>query len=974
MSEEKHKAINKAISGHSTPLSKATHSIENEEIFRRMFEDNNVAMLLYEPSTGQILDANPSAIRFYGYSREKFLSLRVQDLYAIPPEEFFAKLLEMAAQGFTGNVKASHKLANGETREVEVHTTPIITSGKVINFSIICDATNKTRDQQENTSSSKHAVPIEKKIEEGPERGNILEKASAANEETKTNLPIPSFEGSTPREISPKLESKSSNTGNLSHIIQENTVADDEKLFRLIAENTSAAVFIYQDDKIFYVNAACVQMLGYDKSELIGKNFWEIIHPDFRDLEKELGIARQRGENVPSHYEVKLIKKSGKELWVDLTAYVINYGNKPTVFTTVFDTTAQRSARQELEEREEHYRTLIDISPDAVMVQSEGKIIYLNQAATKLLGIDSPEKAVGKSITEFVHPRSIPAVTSFFDTVAKSYRRAELSDEKFLRPDGTSFDAELVSAPIMYFDKPAYEVIVRDVTNRKHAIEQLRLQSIALNTAANAIVITDRNGIIIWANRAFEKLTGYTPSEFLNNKIGNIVRSGKHDEKFYKDLWETILSGKTWHNEIINRRKDGSLYTEDMTITPVMDESGTITNFVAIKQDITESKMLEEQIIQTQKLESIGELAGGVAHDYNNILGVILGYAELLKRKLGDDSRAHQSIEAILAATRRGTDLTKQLLAFAQKGMISPEVLNINSVIESILGILQRIVGENIKIDFIPDRNLWNVKIDPSQLNQMLADLAANARDAIEKTGTITIKTSNVELDELYARLHVGFATGKYVLLTFSDTGKGMDQETLERVFEPFFTTKPKGQAKGLGLSTVYGIVKRCKGNITVSSKPGAGTTFNIYLPRFYEENVNMGASFSDELLMGTETILVVEDQADLLQLVKANLEELGYKVMTAISPNEALLLSKTYPSTIHLLLTDVIMPTMSGKELSDEITKTRPEIKTIFMSGYSANVLAPRGVLNKGIHFLQKPFTFDELAKKVREVLKSKV
>ena len=286
-----------------------------------------------------------------------------------------------------------------------------------------------------------------------------------------------------------------------------------------------------------------------------------------------------------------------------------------------------------------------------------------------------------------------------------------------------------------------------------------------------------------------------------------------------------------------------------MTIAPVVDENGVTTHFVAIKQDLTERKAIEDQLLQSQKLESIGELAGGVAHDYNNILGVILGYTELLMRKLGDENQARYCIDAILSATKRGADLTKQLLTFAQKGIISPEVLNINSAIETTIRMLQtiRIISENVKLDFVPGRNLWNVKMDPAQLNQILGNLTANARDAIGKVGTITIRTANIEVDEAFVHNHVGFAAGKYVMITFADTGRGMDQGTMERVFEPFFTTKSKRQARGLGLSTVYGIVKRYKGNISVSSKPGGGTTFNIYLPSFYEETSDTGENLSDK-------------------------------------------------------------------------------------------------------------------------------
>lgn len=746
----------------------------------------------------------------------------------------------------------------------------------------------------------------------------------------------------------------------------------DDAVFRLLVENTSAAIYIYQNNKIRYANAAFAAMVGYDEDELLEKNFWEVIHPDFRELEKELGIARQQGKIVPAHYEIKFIRKSGEEQWVDFTASIINCQDEHAVFATTYDIADRRIAKQKLEESEECYRLLVNGSLDAIMVQCEGELVYLNSAAFKLLGAESLNKLVGIPITEFVHPQSVAAVTALFNAIAKSHKRAELNDVKFLRSDGSSVDVELVSAPTIYLGKPAFQVYIKDLTKQKQALEQLRLQSIALNRAANAIVVTDKDASIVWANPAFETLTGYLPPEFMGKKIKDLVKSNKHDNEFYKNLWDTILAGKIWHDEITNRRKDGSFYPEDMTIAPVVDENGVTTHFVAIKQDLTERKAIEDQLLQSQKLESIGELAGGVAHDYNNILGVILGYTELLMRKLGDENQARYCIDAILSATKRGADLTKQLLTFAQKGIISPEVLNINSAIETTIRMLQtiRIISENVKLDFVPGRNLWNVKMDPAQLNQILGNLTANARDAIGKVGTITIRTANIEVDEAFVHNHVGFAAGKYVMITFADTGRGMDQGTMERVFEPFFTTKSKRQARGLGLSTVYGIVKRYKGNISVSSKPGGGTTFNIYLPSFYEETSDTGENLSDKELKGTETILVVEDEAELLQLVKLSLEDFGYKVIAATGPNEALLFSKTYPAVIHLLLADVIMPALSGKELSDEIIKSRPEIKTLFMSGYTEDFLAPHVVLDKGIHFLKKPFTFDELAKRVRYIL----
>ncbi len=326
----------------------------------------------------------------------------------------------------------------------------------------------------------------------------------------------------------------------------------------------------------------------------------------------------------------------------------------------------------------------------------------------------------------------------------------------------------------------------------------------------------------------------------------------------------------------------------------------------------------------------------------------------------------------IYGAAKRGADLTKQLLAFARRDIVSPKPLNLNQAIRSVFEMTKKMLGEDIELSFYPDNGIWNIKIDPTQFDQILINLASNARDAIVDVGSVTIETSNLTVGETYSNGQVGFAPGEYVQLSFSDTGRGMDRETLEKIFEPFFTTKPKGQGTGLGLSTVYGIVKQNQANINVYSEVGAGTTFKIYFPRYYGELDKEESVPESEDVNGHETILVVEDQADLLELAKRSLESYGYKVLTALSPGEAMIICQEYQSEIHLLLTDVVMPVMNGKELRDKIGSIIPGIRTLFMSGYTGNVIAHRGVLEEGVSFLPKPFTPYSLAKKVREVLNS--
>lgn len=629
-----------------------------------------------------------------------------------------------------------------------------------------------------------------------------------------------------------------------------------------------------------------------------------------------------------------------------------------------------RQAEEMSTENEARFLAIVDQSPDAIMIHKDGNFVHLNPASINFVRADSADRLLGKSIMEIVHPSYSGLVATALETMQKTGTSSRIREGKMVKLDGSVATVETASMPVTFEGEPAIQTIVRDVTELKELQEQMHLQIAALNSAANGIVITDRKGTIMWANPAFETLTGYTLGEALGKSPGELVKSGKQKASFYSDLWNTILSGRVWHGELVNRRKDGTFYEEMMTVTPVMDGDNSITNFVAVKEDVTSRKLLERQFLQAQKLEGIGQLAGGVAHDYNNILNVVVGYAELLKRKFGEDNYARQPIEAILSAARRGADLARQLLAFARKEILSPKVIAVNSAVESVRNMLQRIIGENLKLVFLPGKDLWNVKMDPSQFDQILVNLIANARDAIREAGTITIRTANSTVVEHDTRAHPDVEPGEYVRIAIKDDGRGMDEKTLKRIFEPFFTTKPKGHGTGLGLSTVYGIVKHNGGAIEVHSKPEKGTTIAFLLPRFVGETFPRDEDGIDESLRGSETVLIVEDEADLLNLAKTTLEDYGYNVITSLDPGDAELLSEAYAGEIQLLLTDVIMPKMSGRELSQKISARRPLMKTLFMSGYSSESFVSAGGDPEGSRLVSKPFTLLELARKVRETL----
>ncbi len=511
---------------------------------------------------------------------------------------------------------------------------------------------------------------------------------------------------------------------------------------------------------------------------------------------------------------------------------------------------------------------------------------------------------------------------------------------------------------------------VTDITERKRAEAALRVKSAALNAAANAVVITDREGHVEWVNPAFEALTGFSAEEALGKNPRELVKSGKHDRAFFAGLWNTILGGDVWRGEITNRRKDGSLYLEEMTITPVRDESGGILHFVAIKSDVTGRRRLEQQLRAAQKMDAIGRLAGGVAHDFNNALAVILGFAERGLGRLAPLDPLHHDLREIVRTVERSASLTRQLLAFARRQIVMPRVLGLNDAIASLGNMLPRLIGEDVDLRIVAGAGLWNVRIDPSQVDQILVNLVTNARDAIPDVGVITVETSNVVVDDEACRTRPGLTPGEYVRLAVGDTGVGMDETTRGQVFEPFFTTKPEGKGTGLGLATVYGIVKQNGGFIDLRSEPGHGTTFEVYLPRSSGEAERPAEKGEQHPLTGTETVLLVEDEPALLEIVRETLESLGYTVLAAGSPGDAVLLCETHPGEIDVLLTDVVMPKMNGNELRERLERIKPGLRTVLMSGYAADATTHREIVDRGQCFIQKPFTREALASKIREAL----
>ncbi|MDZ7699888.1 MAG: PAS domain S-box protein [Deltaproteobacteria bacterium] len=643
-----------------------------------------------------------------------------------------------------------------------------------------------------------------------------------------------------------------------------------------------------------------------------------------------------------------------------------------------------RRTQEELSTLHREYENLYEFAPCGYLtLNPKGIITHINLTGLTLLG--GPRTHVlHQGMSQFIEPgqedsllsaRKKSAETGEKQSVEFPLRRGK-GTPVWVRAD-IEADRDDAGAVIQW------RVVLVDITEHKQAQEALfrseeKYRSL-FNSIRDAILVADTDRKIMSCNPAFTELFGHSEKEITGKETRYVYESEVQFTEMGERLKENMDNPHFLHT-IHYRKRSGEVFPGETNVFYLRDTDGNINGFIGLIRDITERQKAEEakvrleaQLQQAQKMESVGRLAGGVAHDFNNKLTSILGYAELAMGRLDPSHALYGDLKQILEAGKQSVNIVRQLLAFARKQTIAPKVMILNDTVEQMLRMLRRLIGEDIDLAWEPDANIWPVKMDPSQIDQILANLCVNARDAIEGVGKVTIETENVELDEAYCAGHAGFVPGEYVMLAVSDDGAGMDKETLANVFEPFFTTKAVGKGTGLGLSTVYGIVKQNHGFVNAYSEPGKGTTFRIYLPRHEGEAEGKAEAVESEIPLGRgETILIVEDEKTVLQLGKMILERLGYTVLAAESPVEAVEIVRKESGEIHLLMTDVVMPRMSGKALVEEIQNIRPDIKTLFMSGYTANAIAHQGVLDEGVHFIQKPFGLKSLARKVRGALGS--
>lgn len=614
----------------------------------------------------------------------------------------------------------------------------------------------------------------------------------------------------------------------------------------------------------------------------------------------------------------------------------------------------------------------------------EKRINYLGIHLGKLVVLENDKprlEAVWKLHRELV-VILLATIGAFFLTVWLTLEKVVRRPVRRLaRASGRLADGDF-DAPLLKTGRDEIGDLVESFSDMRDAIkgyqadllrknESLVKLSLAVEQSPVSIMITDTSGRIEFTNPKFTEVTGYTSDEAAG-KNPRFLKSGETPSEVYLALWANITSGKVWHGELHNRKKDGELFWESISISPVKNTEGIITHYVAIKEDITRQKKLEEQLRQSQKLEAIGQLAGGIAHDFNNMLTAIIGYAHLLGMKIAKDNELRLFVDQILSSAEKSADLTRQLLAFSRKQVIAPRETDLNALIKGMEKFLIRLIGEDIEFKTVLAGEDLIVMVDSGQIEQVIMNLCTNARDAMPGGGVLSVSTEVKEQDAVYAEAQGLPQPGKYASISVTDTGQGMDEKIIQRIFEPFFTTKEQGKGTGLGLSIVYGIIKQHNGNITVYSEPGRGTTFRIYLPLVKsrgEETIREAAPPEG----GTETILIAEDNEEVRELTKNVLEQYGYRVIEASNGEEAVNKYREHREHVQLVIMDVIMPRKSGKEAVDEISRINPAVKVLFTSGYAAEALDVKSILQEKIDFISKPVAPNSLLTRIRGILDKK-
>jgi PAS domain S-box-containing protein len=763
-----------------------------------------------------------------------------------------------------------------------------------------------------------------------------------------------------------------------------------DQILRMITDNVSDLIAILDLDGKRVFNSSSYKSLFGDTDKLKGTDSFREIHADDREKIKQVFTDTVK-TGVGQISEYRFVLEDGSIRHIESQGDVIRNqdGQVENIIVISRDITEREQIEQALHDSEERLKSILRSIPDIIYrLDPNGNVTFIS-AAIERYGY-KVSNMLGKSIIDLVHPEDKEKAKYRINERRTGERRTKSFEIRLVAADGNPvyFEDRTRSVPMepvflleaegLYNSSQPRQKefigtqgIARDITDRKKTEGEASMLAQALKCISECVTVTDLRNNIIFVNDAFLTKYGYERHELIGKPI-SIVRAATNKNEPTDDILPKTLNGG-WKGEVLNKRKDGIEFPIQLSTSVINDPSGYPLALIGVATDITDRKRLETQLQQSQKLEAIGKLAGGIAHDFNNLLTVIQGYSDLLLSKINSNDPIHNQIRQINDAANRAESLTRQLLAFSRKQIMKPRVIDLNNLIHEMEDMLERLIGADINFTINLSSDLGKIKADPGQIEQVIMNLAVNARDAMQTGGMMTIETFNTMVDHKFKDNYPEAVIGNYVQMQISDTGFGMDKETQAHIFEPFFTTKEKGEGTGLGLATVYGIIKQSGGYIYVRSELTKGTTFNLYFPRVDEPlDSEEKTKISDTNLSGNETILVVEDQDEVRHLIMDALKVYGYNVLEAPHGGSALLTCEKYEGDIDLIISDIVMPQMNGQELVERLLPLQPHMKVLFISGYSENVFTDRNVLDPGMLYVQKPFTPMELLGKLRHVLDS--
>jgi len=750
----------------------------------------------------------------------------------------------------------------------------------------------------------------------------------------------------------------------------EQKMRESEERYRQLFDLESDALILVDCEtrRFVDVNQSAQRLYGYSREEFLALTL-EQISDDPAQTRASINI----GDGfIPLRWHHK---KNGERFAVEITANIISHQGRRTKLAAVRDITSRQRVMEMLSET-------TDQLLEAQRIAGLGSYVFeistgrwtSSEVLDQIFGLSEPGMPHDiQTWVDLVHPQDRTQMTNYLNNEVIKKNSSFDRTYRIIRPnDGQIRWVHGLGKLILNTEGTAVRMVgvIQDITEHQQAEERIRVQASAMAAAANAIVITNRDGIIEWVNPAFTKLTGFTPEEAIG-KNPRILKSGQHPPAFYANLWATVLTGNVWHNEVINRRKDGQLYTENVTITPVRGADGQVTHFVAVKQDVTDQRQLEKRMQQAQKMEAIGTLAGGIAHDFNNILAAMFGYAYLLQQDTAGNVAAQENIAEILKATGRAKDLVQQILTFSRQRDQKPQIIRLDTIIKEAIKFLRASLPAQIKIEMTLDDETPSVLADATQIYQVVINLATNALHAMEgRPGMLSIMLEPFQPDTKFIHLHPDFRRATYARLTVADTGHGMDAKTLERIFEPFFTTKPVGKGTGLGLAVVHGIVESHQGAITVESAVGEGTRFQLFFPGQARE-LSFPTAVENHVPSGRgQNILLLDDEPALTGALQRLLVRLNYRVSTSNNPRETLQIYRNNPAQFDLVITDLTMPEMNGLEVARQLRSLRPDLPIILASGFSSDLSRENLEANGICDLLEKPISRTALAEVVHRAL----